>query len=440
MNYFKFILILLISCCSINSFSQKSVKESNGYTVTIATKNLQKERIILFMKYGTNNQMIISDSLTIKSNIENVVFKKPKKLIGVIYFLKLESQKEELMLAIDNNSTINLSLESKAIKSIICTKNNINIDFINYQLTDYKQNKDSKIEKINALTSKYPNSILNLYFKIEKKILEKKSEKLEEQISYRNNFFKTIDKNDKRIFLVPNIYRLLYNFILSTPINNDYYIQNIDLLLKGMDCNSKNYSVYLKWFISNLNYFEIKNLEDTYVYLYTNYLKNDKCKIFSDTEIASNDYKYNTILKVPLNSKIPEIELVDKDLTTYSLSKIYPEFDFTFIAFFSPSCHHCQKTMPIVNASFENLKKKYPNKKIQLISILNDSDESEWEQFVSETKISSWLNLKSNDPDKKYRAEFNAYSNPNFFLVDKKGSVVLKSNNPAAIEELILKN
>ena len=115
MKILKYIFFLII-LTSIPSFAQKPKVESNGYAVTIATKNLQKEKLILFMKYGTNGQMVISDSLTIKSNDQKVVFKKNQKQIDAIYFLKLASQKNEIALVLDNNTNASFSLEDKNIE------------------------------------------------------------------------------------------------------------------------------------------------------------------------------------------------------------------------------------------------------------------------------------------------------------------------------------
>jgi hypothetical protein len=95
--------------------------------------------------------------------------------------------------------------------------------------------------------------------------------------------------------------------------------------------------------------------------------------------------------------------------------------------------------MPVVSASFQNLKNRYPAKKIQLIAVINDADESDWTQFISEKKLDSWLNLKSQDSKRKYHEDFNAYSNPSYFLINKSGDVILKTFNFNAIEELINK-
>lgn len=439
MKITKFLVLFALLFIS-NSFSQKPKLEANGYTITITTKNLKKEKLILFLKYGTTNQMVVSDSLTITSNDQKVIFKKKSKLIDAIYFLKFASQKNEVLLAIDNNSTLSLAIDNTNIETILCNQNAINKDFIEYQTSSKALDNAQKVLAREKILAKYPNSILNLYFKIENKLVAKIPEIAEERTKAQSTFFNFIDKNDKRIYLLPNINQLLYVFTIQTVINDENYIKNIDLVLKKMDCNSNNYAVYTRWFLANLSYFESKNLDLAFNHLFKNYIESNKCKTFSAGELATFRNKFATNKLFPYNKKAPEITLVDKDAKAYSLSSIYPNFDYTFVAFFSPNCHHCQQTMPFANTTFETLKSKYPTKKIQLISILNDADESKWQSFIVERKISNWLNLKSTDSQRTYQNDFNAYSNPNFFFIDKKGTVLLKSFNPMAIEELIKNN
>jgi hypothetical protein len=72
--------------------------------------------------------------------------------------------------------------------------------------------------------------------------------------------------------------------------------------------------------------------------------------------------------------------------------------------------------------------------------VINDADESTWAQFISEKKLEDWLNLKSIDSKRKYQEDFNAFSNPCYFFINKSGIVLLKTFNNKAIEELIKKN
>lgn len=218
---------------------------TDGYEVVLTTKNLKDEKLQLYYLYDITKKKVIADSISISENEQRVVFKVTKKIIGAIYFIKLKSQNDAIQIALNNGSKIELSIDTR-ITNISCLSKNINKDFIDFQLNSDKLSKEEKINLRSNILKKYPNSILNLFFKIENKVNESNPKDIESQLKYRNDFFASIDKNDKRIFLLPNIYKLLYNYIRSLPINNENYTKSIDLLLKGIPCSSMNYKIYTK--------------------------------------------------------------------------------------------------------------------------------------------------------------------------------------------------
>ena len=438
----KIILITILSLGLSASAQQKKVKSKgnkDGFEISIHTTNLKDKKLQLYLVTGVTKKQFITDSLFITDNSKIVVFKQPKKIIGAIYYLKFSDQKNGVGIALDNGLNINLHLNSGNIEEITCSNNAINKDFIEYQQQDKSATPEQKTNKRNALLSRYPKSILNLYLAVENKIAEKAPTLLEEKTSYRNSYFTFLDRADKRILFLPNTTKLLYKYVSLLPITADNYIDNIDNLLKGLDCKSKSFGVFSNYFISNLAFFELNNLEKAYNHLYNNYIDKNPCDIFSTADYNNYANKYATNIKVPIGTKCPDFELVSKDTITYKLSEIYPKNDFTFVVFYSPSCVHCQEKMPVVSDSFKNLKNKYPTKNIQLIGVINDADESNWTQFISEKKLDYWLNLKSPDSKRKYQEDFNAYSNPSYFLINKSGDVILKTFNIKAIEELINK-
>jgi hypothetical protein len=125
MKLFKTYTFLIACLLSISGYSQQKknavakkpiitkknvvINEANGYAITLNTKNLQNEKITFYMLYGTAKKQIVNDSITIKSNDQIVNFKFDKKIIGAIYFLKIESQPKTIELAIDNNTTATFS-------------------------------------------------------------------------------------------------------------------------------------------------------------------------------------------------------------------------------------------------------------------------------------------------------------------------------------------
>lgn len=441
---FKQIILFSVLCIGGTLLAQQKNNQSkafkDGFEISIHTTNLKDQKLQLYLVSGVTKKQFITDSLSITDNSKIVVFKQPKKIIGAVYYLKFKTQKNAIAIALDNGAIMDLYLNSDNIEQITCSNNAINKDFIAYQGQDKSITLEQKTNLRNALLSRYPKSILNLYLAAENKIAEKVPATLEEKISYRNSFFTLIDCTDKRILFLPNTTKLLYKYVTVLPITADNYIDNIDYLLKGLDCKSKNYGAFSSYFISNLAYFESYQLEDAYNHLYKNYIDKNPCDIFTAADYSNYTNKYATNLKVPLGTKTPDFELVSKDSITYKLSEIYPKNDFTFVAFYSPSCVHCQEKMPVVSDSFKNLKNKYPTKNIQLIGVINDADESDWIQFVKEKKLDYWLNLKSIDSKRKYQEDFNAYSNPSFFLINNSGNVLLKTFNIKATEELIKNN
>ena len=435
--------ILVIAILSIGlsaSAQQKKVKSKgskDGFEISIHTTNLKDKKLQLYLVTGVTKKQFITDSISIKENSKIVVFKQPKKIIGAIYYLKFSTQKNGVGIALDNGVNMDLYLNSNTIEEITCSNNAINKDFIEYQQQDKSATPEQKTNSRNVLISRYPNSILQLYLAAENKIVRKVPATLEEKINYRNSYFTFLDRADKRILFLPNTTKLLYKYVTLLPITAENYIDNIDTLLKGLDCKSKNYGVFSSYFISNLAFFETNQLEKAFNHLYKNYIDKNPCDVFSAADYNSYSNKYATNIKVPIGTKCPDFELVSKDTIAYKLSEVFPKNDFTFIVFYSPSCIHCQEKMPVVSASLQNLKNRYPAKKIQLIAVINDADESNWTQFISEKKLDSWLNLKSPDSKRKYQEDFNAYSNPSYFLINKSGDVILKTFNNKSIEELI---
>jgi len=442
MLFKQIILITLLSfglTASAQKQKVKTIGSKDGFEISIHTTNLKDKKLQLYLISGVTKKQFVTDSLTITDNNQIVVFKQPKKIIDAIYYLKLNSQKNGVGLALDNGASMDLNVQSENMDQITCSNNAVNKDFIAYQGQDKSATPEQKTNSRNALQSRYPKSVLNLYLAAENKIAEKVPTTLEEKIKYRNSYFTFMDLADKRILFLPNSTKLLYKYVTILPITADNYIDNINNSMKGLSCKSKSFGVFSNYFISNLAYFESYQLEDAYNYLYKTYIDKNPCDIFSAANYNTYSNKYATNLKVPLGTKTPDFELVSKDSITYKLSEIYPKNDFTFVAFYSPSCVHCQEKMPVVSDSFKNLKNKYPTKNIQLIGVINDADESNWTQFISEKKLDSWLNLKSQDSKRKYQEDFNAYSNPSYFLINKSGDVILKTFNIKAIEELINK-
>jgi thiol-disulfide isomerase/thioredoxin len=247
-----------------------------------------------------------------------------------------------------------------------------------------------------------------------------------------------VQPSEKRLAFLPNINKLLYKFVTAKPVTNDNYKKHVDKLLQGLDCKTQNFTIFTKYFVANMAFFESNNLEEAYNHLYEKYIKENTCKTFSDADMNKYTNEFDTNKKVPLLSIFPEVSFATKDSIPTTIQEIYTKNDYTLVTFFSPSCQHCIDKMPEIKKFMDNLKEKYPTKNIQWVTILNDRDENKWVEFLDKNQLEkSAINLKSIDPNMTYQHVLNAYSNPSYFLLNKEGKVVLKSFNNKTILGLI---
>jgi hypothetical protein len=357
----------------------------------------------------------------ITSNQQSLHFKQDKKIINCLYQIKIEGQNEKIDLAVDNGLNAVLALNSANITTIKALNSDLNTQFIAYQLAPTEALR-SKIIKT------YPNSVAALYLKLE----EKKAFYASKKGNYRNEYFSGIDKTDKRFPLLPNFYSFLNDFFKLLPTTKENYKENVNTLLAGIDCKSKAYSNYLGWVFKNLAMHN--ELEDLYVELFKKYLEPTTCLFEPKSDYSEIAAKVAIFEKLPNGATIPEAEMVDSLNTPYKLSEIYSKHAYTFIAFYDPKCHHCQESMPKLNAFFNTLP---PTTDIKKIAFLNIDNRTEWTSFIRKNHLENWLHLASNDPKQTYRNAFFTHANPRFFLIDSKGKIILKSGETHQIKAFL---
>lgn len=430
------LFFVITSCFAQKKATKPSTANTNlGYEITINTQNISNETLQLSLQYGTAKKKLVTDSTLVKNSNQKVVFKQPKKIVGAIYRLGLKSNPNNYIeLALDSGSTIQVVILGADTQTWSVSKNQLNIDFLAYQRVP----KPEGLLLRNELIKKYPKTALHLYLWAENKIDAPKPSDVKAQELAHAAFFDEVAPTEKRLAFLPNINKLLYKYVTSLSISNENYIKHIDKLALGLDCKSQNYAIFIKYFAANISFFERYNLEVAYNHLFEKYIKENSCKVFTDSEMNKFSNEYETNKKVPLNSLFPDVTFARKDSTAVTIQEIYSKNDYTLLTFFSPTCQHCIDKMPEISKFMTNVKDKFPNKKTTWITILNDTDETKWMEFLEKNQLERVaINLKSMDPTKSYQNQLNAYSNPCYFLLDQQGKVVLKSFNNKAILELI---
>jgi hypothetical protein len=408
----------------------------NGYKIVVKTKQIENDILYLKIYNGTYSSNFSIDSAKIDAKNKIVTFNQSKKIISSVFRLELKSDpKTKMDILIENNSNPIFTLDGSSLL-LLTTENLPNKDFISYQ--KMQGNSESKLAALQSLQKKSPNSALNLFTILEQKRVMKIPEDISGKVVARNQFFKGIDLNDKQLKLMPNLYQVLYRYITILPIDNDNYKENIDVLLKGQNCDSKNFIFYLDWVFKNLEYYSQKNMNESFNYVFNKYLNDEKCIKANKKFYNQNLVRLNSLEAVPNGSVIPEIEMKDYEGKTYSLSEVYSKSKYTFLMFFDPDCSHCKEQTPKVVEYFDTMKKKGID--VQTISFLNTANQIDWKKFTDDHFKNGWINVKNKDNNTDYLEKLKTYSNPNFFLLDNNGKVLLKAFSEQQINKLLLDN
>ncbi|MGO4707529.1 peroxiredoxin family protein [Chryseobacterium sp. 2TAF14] len=405
----------------------------NGYEISIKTKGIAKDVMYLKIFNGTVSDSYAVDSAKISDKTPIAKFVQKQKVLGGIYKLELKSNKSSLNILVNNGAKISFNLEGSELLGLM-PEQEPNIGFLTYERQS--GNSEKKLELLKAVQKKYPSPTLDLYTQLEEKKNVKIPESLEERKTLQTSILADLDLNDRRIQILPNSYQFLFKYINILPIDNENYKIGVDRLLKGQNCDSKNYLFYLKWIFKNLEYYSQKGMNDAYKYTFNTYLNDMKCINKNEKFYKNIASKLSALEAVPIGSTIANTEMQKLDKTMVNLSDIYEKSKYTFVMFYDPECVHCQEETPGIATYIASLKNSGVN--IQSVAYLNTPDDKKWQSFVQEKGLQNWINVKSKNNDRTYVEKLEISSNPNFLLLDSQGKVLLKKYNQQEIAKILM--
>lgn len=422
----KYIYILFFGF--FNLFSAQ-----NGYEISIKTKGISKDVLYLKIFNGTASETYTVDSVKISEKTPIAKFVEKQKILGGIYKLELKSNKSALNILVNNGSKISFNLEGTDILGLVAEQEP-NISFLTYERQSGSIEK--KLELLRNVQKKYPSPTLDLYTKLEEKRNVKIPENLDERKKMQANFLADLDLNERRIALLPNSYQFLFKYINILPVDNENYKIGVDRLLKGQNCDSKNYLFYLKWIFKNLEYYSQRGMNDAYKYTFNTYLNDMKCMNKNETFYKSIAAKLSALEAVPIGSVIENTDMQKLDKTLVKLSDVYSKSKYTFVMFYDPDCVHCQEETPGIADYIAGIRNSGAD--IQSIAYLNTTDDKKWQNFVQEKGLQNWINVKSEKNDRAYVEKLEISSNPSFLLLDSEGKVLLKKYNQQEITKILM--
>ena len=115
----------------------------------------------------------------------------------------------------------------------------------------------------------------------------------------------------------------------------------------------------------------------------------------------------------------------------------FPKEKVNLVVFYDPLCSHCITEIPKITQEISDLEKE-TQLKVGKIAVLNVLIKNNWEDFVKKNKLEGWTNVTYKDGDTKTQEKLDVFSNPNYFILDKNGKILLKTYNLSVIKSYLI--
>lgn len=284
---------------------------------------------------------------------------------------------------------------------------------------------------LDILVQRYPNTYTADVLIPLSKIPIRNHQQMKEFDGYlaflNQHYFDFVNFNDARMlrhyFFMEKIFHYLTTYTQKTE---DGTKRGLDYLLSLMKENEE------------VNSLVFNNLLQTFIKLdsevFTLYLiENSKqgCALKLD---YADLKKLQTIQALTVGATAPELLLYDDKKNAQSLHSYVKKNKYTVIFVWISWCVHCQKTIPKMNALYEQYKKKG----LGVFAVSLDEEESKWKAALASIPT-TWLNVSELVPLKqsKIAQTYSVTNTPTIFILDKDGKIVAKNIYNEALENFL---
>jgi thiol-disulfide isomerase/thioredoxin len=285
-----------------------------------------------------------------------------------------------------------------------------------------------------ALATLPPSSTVALYFKS----LNTLDESIPSRTDYaaRMRFFAKIPFSDGKLLFTPVFRSLLVEYLSYYPLQADSIRVGVEKAMSKIDCGAKSYPFVFDYFSSVMKNRNIVGNTEGYAWFLTKYGVGNACGAFTAAQKKAFKEEADKLSALKSNAVAANIVLKDTAGATQDLHKFAAENDYTLLMFYAPTCDHCQKEVPEIDSTASVIS-RIMNLKIGRFAVCNEPglSRSVWLDFITKYRINTnvlHVDLPANSP---IRSTYDAFMNPTFYLLNRKGEIVAKKISPTTLRK-----
>ena len=241
---------------------------------------------------------------------------------------------------------------------------------------------------------------------------------------YRNHYFDGMDFSDDRLVRSP-VYANKLKFYLDKiiPQNPDSIAAACDWIIGKSRASKELFKYTLYYCTYHYESSNIMGYDAIFVHVALKYYKTHEAWWVSDEQ---ND---KIVKKAEQESwgliGKPAINLMMEDSSGNVQSLQAVDAKYTVVIFWDPTCSHCKKEVPILQAYADSLNKAGTS--IKVYAVYSELDYKAWKDYIKEHKL-NWINVCAKNETElgtaKYYYEVN--STPTIFLLDRNKKIIAK--------------
>jgi thiol-disulfide isomerase/thioredoxin len=398
-----------------------------------------------------------------KDTVRGTLLTSKTPIKGGIYYLQFAPNKERIYFNIENNDSFSLTFSGPSYLAKAHSSDPKNEVFLNYQRLEktfsvidslfqvetargrkfkfaekaafFKSKTEALVAfRKKAMVSLPPSSTLALYFKSLNMLDESVPSRTD--FKARARFLSRIPFSDGKLLFTPVFRSLLVEYLSYYPLQADSIRVGVEKVMANVDCAAKSYPFVFDYFSSVMKNRNIIGNTEGYAWFLTKYGVNNGCGVFTAEQKKTFKEETEKLGVLKTNVLAENIVLKDTSGATQDLHKFASENDYTLLMFYAPTCDHCQKEVPEIDSTAAVIE-RIMNIKIGRFAVCNEPGlpKRTWTDFISRYKLTKnaiHVDLPANSP---IRSTYDAFSNPTFYLINRKAEVVVKKTSPLTLRK-----
>ncbi len=269
---------------------------------------------------------------------------------------------------------------------------------------------------------------------------------------YRDHYWDNFDLTDNRLIRTPVLESKLVYFFEKVVIQiPDSIILEVDKLLTKTSVDKEMFKFFTHHLTYSFERSQIMCMDKVFVHLIETYYKAGKAYWVDKPTMDKMVERSDKLKPLLCGATVENISLPDTGGTWHSLYDF--KGDYTILYFWDATCSHCKKSTPVL----VDLYKEYLKPKgIEIFGVEGELEDKEWKKYQAEQHL-PWINVSDNpeinaNPQKwiielkkttlyslNFRHNFDLYSYPVVYILDKNKKIVAKKLGVEQIKEFLEK-